>query len=154
MLLITGALSRKGLRIELLYDESGIEEIDVKEDSSGKEESSIPVEWAMQFEDYLCGKEVLWELPLVLSKLTRFQRLVFDAVDHLAPFGRLTTYGTVAAYLHTSPRAVGQALHHNPFPIVYPCHRVLPAGGSAENPGGFSSGTAVKRKLIEIEKRK
>jgi methylated-DNA-[protein]-cysteine S-methyltransferase len=45
---------------------------------------------------------------------------------------------------------VGQALGHNPFPIVVPCHRVLAADGRM---GGFSApgGVATKRRMLEIE---
>ena len=49
-----------------------------------------------------------------------------------------------------SARAVGQALGHNPFAIVVPCHRVLAAGGKL---GGFSAngGIVTKLRLLSIE---
>ena len=55
---------------------------------------------------------------------------------------RLGTPGTA--------RAVGQALGHNPFPIVVPCHRVLAADGRM---GGFSApgGVVTKRRMLAIE---
>ena len=48
-------------------------------------------------------------------------------------------------------RAVGQALGHNPFAPVVPCHRVLAAGGRS---GGFSAegGAMTKLRMLEIEK--
>jgi methylated-DNA-[protein]-cysteine S-methyltransferase len=48
-------------------------------------------------------------------------------------------------------RAVGQALGHNPFAPVIPCHRVLAAGGRS---GGFSAegGANTKLRMLEIEK--
>jgi methylated-DNA-[protein]-cysteine S-methyltransferase len=48
-------------------------------------------------------------------------------------------------------RAVGQALGHNPFAPVVPCHRVLAAGSAA---GGFSAGggVATKLRMLQIEK--
>ena len=48
----------------------------------------------------------------------------------------------------TATRAVGNALHRNPLPIVVPCHRVLQAGGGL---GGFACGLKVKRKLLMLE---
>ena len=47
-------------------------------------------------------------------------------------------------------RAVGQALGHNPWPLVVPCHRVLAAGGKL---GGFSApgGSETKRRLLVLE---
>jgi methylated-DNA-[protein]-cysteine S-methyltransferase len=48
-------------------------------------------------------------------------------------------------------RAVGQALGHNPFAPVVPCHRVMAAGGRS---GGFSAegGAMTKLRMLEIEK--
>jgi methylated-DNA-[protein]-cysteine S-methyltransferase len=47
-------------------------------------------------------------------------------------------------------RAVGQALGHNPFAPLVPCHRILAAHGGS---GGFSAegGTRTKLRLLEIE---
>ena len=69
----------------------------------------------------------------------------------IAP-GRTLTYGDIAARLGDpgAARAVGQALGHNPFAIIVPCHRVLAAHGQ---PGGFSAhgGAATKLRLLSIE---
>ena len=46
------------------------------------------------------------------------------------------------------PRAVGAANHHNPIPIVIPCHRVVAAGGRL---GGFGGGVELKRRMLELE---
>ena len=50
----------------------------------------------------------------------------------------------------SAARAVGQAMGHNPFPLVVPCHRVLAADGGW---GGFSAadGVATKLRLLRIE---
>ena len=47
-------------------------------------------------------------------------------------------------------RAVGQALGHNPFAPVVPCHRILGAGGWS---GGFSAhgGALTKMRMLTIE---
>lgn len=50
------------------------------------------------------------------------------------PAGRITTYAQLASLLHTSPRAVGNALRNNPFAPEVPCHRVICADGYV---GGF-----------------
>jgi methylated-DNA-[protein]-cysteine S-methyltransferase len=44
--------------------------------------------------------------------------------------------------------AVGQANGANPIPIVIPCHRVIASDGSL---GGYTSGLAVKHKLLALE---
>jgi methylated-DNA-[protein]-cysteine S-methyltransferase len=61
------------------------------------------------------------------------------------------TYGKIAARLGKprASRAVGQALAHNPVPIVIPCHRVLAADGSL---GGYLGGhTHWKARLLALE---
>lgn len=45
-------------------------------------------------------------------------------------------------------RAVGSANHHNPLPIVVPCHRVIGADGTLT---GYAGGLVVKRALLALE---
>ena len=80
----------------------------------------------------------LRDLPLDMSGVPPFNRRVYEITRGLPP-GRTLTYGEVAARLGEpgAARAVGQALGHNPFAPVVPCHRVLAAGVGA---GGFSAG--------------
>jgi len=40
------------------------------------------------------------------------------------------------------------ANHHNPIPIVIPCHRVIGANGTLT---GYAGGLEVKRKLLALE---
>jgi methylated-DNA-[protein]-cysteine S-methyltransferase len=44
-------------------------------------------------------------------------------------------------------RAVGNANHANPWPIIVPCHRVVAASGL----GGYGGGAQVKRFLLDLE---
>jgi methylated-DNA-[protein]-cysteine S-methyltransferase len=93
----------------------------------------------------------LLELPLDMSRLTDFQRKVY-ALARAIPPGSTRTYGEVALELGDVKlaRAVGQAMGHNPFAPVVPCHRVLAAGNQ---PGGFSAtgGAATKLRMLAIE---
>ncbi len=82
---------------------------------------------------------------------TAHQNKVWQAMCAI-PRGRVRTYGDLAAELHSSPRAVGQACGNNPIPIVIPCHRVVGKSGL----GGFmhhSGGDplAIKRWLLVHE---
>jgi methylated-DNA-[protein]-cysteine S-methyltransferase len=68
-------------------------------------------------------------------------------------WGETTTYGAVARALGEGPevaRDVGQAMAHNPVPLIVPCHRVLAAGGKI---GGFSApgGSNAKARMLELE---
>jgi methylated-DNA-[protein]-cysteine S-methyltransferase len=97
-------------------------------------------------------RDDLRDLPLDLGEVPPFHQQVY-AVARAIPPGEVLTYGEVAKLLGApgSARAVGQALGHNHFAPVVPCHRVLAAGGRS---GGFSAegGTATKLKMLEIEK--
>eukprot|EP01135_Chromosphaera_perkinsii_P008612 Nk52_evm54s1401 gene=Nk52_evmTU54s1401 len=81
------------------------------------------------------------------KKVTPFRWRVFDAILKI-PAGRVTTYKLLAAYLRSSPRAVGQGLRRNPFAPWVPCHRVvsndLYIGGFC---GTWGSGDKINRKL-------
>ncbi|MBO9436907.1 MGMT family protein [Ruegeria sp. R13_0] len=80
-----------------------------------------------------------------------FATKVYAVTQNLAP-GETSTYGEIADEIGEKQRAreVGQALGHNPLPIIVPCHRVLGAGGKLT---GFSApgGVQLKLKMLEIE---
>ncbi len=71
--------------------------------------------------------------------LTEFRRRVYDTV-RLIPAGKVATYGQIA-YLAGYPnaaRAVGNALHRNPWPEEVPCFRVV--SGEGKLSGAFAFG--------------
>jgi methylated-DNA-[protein]-cysteine S-methyltransferase len=80
-----------------------------------------------------------------------FNHRVYEVARTIPP-GATTTYGALATRLGEpgAARAVGQALGHNPYPLIVPCHRVLAAGGHL---GGFSAagGRVTKLRLLELE---
>lgn len=74
---------------------------------------------------------------------------VYEVTRAIAP-GRTLSYGEVAAAIGEpgAAHAVGQALGHNPFAPIVPCHRVLAARSGA---GGFSAeGGVVMRLRLHI----
>lgn len=72
--------------------------------------------------------------------LTPFRRRVLLALCQV-PNGQFTTYLAISNFLHSSPRAVGNALRNNPFAPEVPCHRVVAADGGI---GGFGGEWGVK----------
>jgi len=82
--------------------------------------------------------------------LTDFQKAVYRAVLEI-PLGETRTYAWVArrAGSPKSARAVGNALHKNPYAPYVPCHRVIACDGSL---GGYSGGLKKKKALLEKEK--
>jgi methylated-DNA-[protein]-cysteine S-methyltransferase len=93
----------------------------------------------------------LSSIRLDMQGVAPFHRRVYALARGIAP-GCTLTYGDIATQLGDpgAARAVGQALGHNPFAIIVPCHRVLAAHGQA---GGFSAhgGAATKLRLLSIE---
>ena len=82
--------------------------------------------------------------------ITEFQRRVYLALLDV-PTGSLITYGELALKVGCkSPRAVGNALHKNPFAPLVPCHRVVLANGEI---GGYAFGEQEKLRLLREEAR-
>lgn len=104
-----------------------------------------------QLHEYFSGRRKTFELALDLSSLTLFQREVL-AVTSRIPWGEVWSYHRVAQETGRpkSSRPVGQALGHNPIPIVIPCHRVVASDGSL---GGYcgKTGLDLKRWLLRHE---
>jgi O-6-methylguanine DNA methyltransferase len=105
--------------------------------------------FAQALRRYLSGEPLVWAGPLDLRGLTDFERAVYQEV-RLIPWAETRSYSDVARATGrpTATRAVGNALHRNPLPLVVPCHRVLKAGGGL---GGFACGLKIKRKLLVLE---
>jgi methylated-DNA-[protein]-cysteine S-methyltransferase len=86
-----------------------------------------------------------------MRDVPEFNQRVYAAARAIPP-GRTLTYGEVAQQIGEpgAARAVGQALGHNPFAPVVPCHRILAAGNGG---GGFSAegGVATKLRMLQIE---
>jgi methylated-DNA-[protein]-cysteine S-methyltransferase len=103
---------------------------------------------ATQLEEYFSGARTSFVLPLAPDG-TAFQLAVWSALTGI-PYGETVTYGELARRVGRpgAPRAVGQANGANPLPIVYPCHRVVAAGGRI---GGYGGGVETKRRLLALE---
>ena len=80
---------------------------------------------------------------------TAFQQRVWAALRAIR-YGERRTYGELAAAIGSpsASRAVGMGNHHNPIPIVIPCHRVI---GSDRSLTGYGGGLAAKLWLLELE---
>lgn len=91
-------------------------------------------------------------VPLDLGEQEPLFARIYERVRRLER-GETTTYGAVARALGERPevaRDVGQAMAHNPIPLIVPCHRVLAAGGKI---GGFSApgGSDAKARMLALE---
>jgi len=91
-----------------------------------------------------------FDLPLKFNG-TAHQIKVWQAMCGI-PCGKTRSYGELAAALHSSAQAVGQACGANPLPIVIPCHRVVGKaglGGFMHHSGGYA--LDIKRWLLAHE---
>lgn len=115
---------------------------------------------------YLGGERVVFDEAVDLSDFTSFQQRVLAAIRGI-PYGETVTYSELAEFVHSQKlqksfeyseiaeqvgkpnavRAVANACGVNPVPIVIPCHRVVAKDGI----GGYSSGVAVKKRLLQLE---
>lgn len=88
------------------------------------------------------------------SFTTRFQQQVYSLLREI-PRGKITTYGLLSKKLQSSPRAVGQAIASNPFPLFVECHRVVNANLTIGNYGLCGrlneTGRTTKRALLVKE---
>jgi len=82
---------------------------------------------------------------------TRFQRGVTNRCRRV-PYGETISYGQLAAAAGSpqAARAVGNCMAANRFPLIVPCHRVIPASGRL---GAFSApgGPQTKQRLLTLE---
>ena len=80
-----------------------------------------------------------------------FFEAVYEVVSRV-PRGKVVTYGMIARAIGhpRAARQVGNALHHNPTPVVVPCHRVVNREGRLAPAFAFG-GLDVQARLLEEE---
>lgn len=76
---------------------------------------------SIEIEEYLRGTRKSFELKTDISSLTPFMKKVLMETEKI-PYGETRSYGWVAKQIGNpnASRAVGQALHRNPVPLVIP----------------------------------
>ncbi len=119
----------------------------------GERELPLFVDTKRWLDIYFSGKNPEFSIPLHLTG-TAFQLEVWRILLQI-PYGRTTTYGTIAHTLaekrenrQMSAQAVGGAVGHNPVSIIVPCHRVIGARGDMV---GYGGGIDKKAALLKLE---
>ncbi|HEX3947968.1 MAG TPA: methylated-DNA--[protein]-cysteine S-methyltransferase [Acidimicrobiales bacterium] len=102
-----------------------------------------------QLDEYFAGTRSEFDLPLRFTGGTAFQQSVWRALAEI-PYGQTISYAELAARVDRPGafRAVGQANGANPLAIIFPCHRVIAAGGGL---GGYGGGLHLKQQLLDLE---
>ena len=101
-------------------------------------------------EEYFVKERTSFDVALDFSGVTSdFQQEVYDQLFSVE-YGHVTSYGQLARDIGKpdQARAVGQAVGHNPIPIIVPCHRVIASDGRLT---GFSGGLEAKVELLKLE---
>lgn len=88
------------------------------------------------------------------EKMKGFSKRVYQITKQI-PFGKVVTYGQIAAKLGKpkAARAVGNALHHNPDPKTIPCYRVVNQEGRLA-PGFREQKTKLLKEGVGFKNRK
>jgi len=97
-----------------------------------------------QIRDYLGGKRRKFDFPVHEPGETEVQRRIYRAMAAV-PYGGRVTYASLGP-----ARAAGHACSANPLPLIYPCHRIVPAAGGI---GRYRGGSELKKRLLDIESR-
>ncbi len=103
-----------------------------------------------QLGEYFRGQRKRFDMPLDPDG-TDFQKRVWKALMSIG-YGETASYGDIARMSgnEKSARAVGQANHRNPIPIIIPCHRVIGSDGALT---GYAPGVEKKETLLRLESK-
>lgn len=96
------------------------------------------------------GKSVAIDTSMLdMRRVPPYHGKVLHALADI-PRGKVSTYGAVTSRTGVpgGARAAGHGCAKNPFPIVFPCHRVIRSDRSL---WGFGGGLKLKRALLEME---
>jgi methylated-DNA-[protein]-cysteine S-methyltransferase len=127
-----------------------LREISMSFPAASRKSCDIVAKFASDLQAFAEGKAYSFDTSsLDMSRVPPFHRKVLRALARISE-GEVSTYSKIAAKAGAprGARAAGQGCANNPFPIVFPCHRVVRSDGSL---GGFGGGLKLKRALLEME---
>jgi len=112
-------------------------------------------EVALQLEEYFSGKRQSFSLKHNFEG-TEFQKAVLTSLEKVK-YGECISYQELGRRMgrKDAARAVANVVATNPFPIVVPCHRIIPKSGGL----GFyavrslpkEEGSRIKASLLALE---
>ena len=130
-----------------------VEEVIARTGLEPDEGGGMVDEAADQVIAFLEGELREFALDLDWQLIGGFHREVLKATTRI-PWGETASYGEVAALAGRpgAARAAGTALSKNPIALIVPCHRIIKSDGTTGGYGGGPSGTALKQRLLDLEK--
>ncbi len=117
-------------------------------------ENRMLLRLANDVQAYLGGRlDVLPIGHLDLEALTPFKKKVLCELRRTVPRGMTISYGGLARAAGSpgASRAVGSVMSGNPFPLFFPCHRVVRGDGAVGWFQGGADGAELKAYLLELE---
>lgn len=153
MLYFTVIRPTSAIALTLTADDDSLLRIDFgvqQPENAAEKENAVLVQAAAQLQEYFQGRRKQFTVPLQPVG-TEFQQQVWRALTRI-PYGTTSTYKELAAAIGKpkASRAVGSACHHNPLPVIIPCHRVIGSSGSLT---GYAGGLALKQQLLTLEQK-
>ena len=88
-------------------------------------------------------------IPIDWNSVSAFDQRVLKVLRRIRP-GETISYDGLARLCRAprAARAVGNALHRNPIPVLIPCHRVVRKDHTL---GGYGGGIRWKKLLLRLE---
>ena len=104
-----------------------------------------------QLIEYFSGERKVFDLFLNFAHLSPFSTKVLETLQQI-PFSNTISYQQLAVLSgnEKAVRAVANVVANNPFHIIIPCHRVLPATLKI---GNYAVGSNLKQTLLLHEKQ-
>lgn len=123
--------------------------IEVTGDAATPGARAVADGFADQVRQWCAGTRRHFDVPLAWDGVGAFATDVYVALLAV-DYATTVTYGQLAerAGHPGAARAVGRAMATNPWPLVVPCHRVVPASGGI---GAYGPGPALKARLLAFE---
>ncbi|MDY5440618.1 MAG: methylated-DNA--[protein]-cysteine S-methyltransferase [Candidatus Enteromonas sp.] len=138
-------------KIALISDGSSILTLHIGEGAPQgclHEEDRLLFKTIEEFNQYCAGQRTCFDIPVDPAG-EEDEKEVLEFVSSHVPYGKLTTYESIAERLGLSPERVEEILSSNACPILVPCHRVVRRGGKL---GSYVADPALKKKLINFER--
>lgn len=124
------------------------------EDNRNNPECALLVDAKEQILEYLDGKRKFFTFP-IHEDGTPFAIDVKEAAKTV-PYGQTITYEQLAknAGHPGAYRAAARVMSTNKFPLVIPCHRILPKDKPVEQSRySFCDGAATRKYLLDLEQK-
>ena len=115
-----------------------------------EQDTSVLKETRKQIDAYLIGERVEFTIPIVMVG-SDFQKQVWNALMDVN-YGEVATYLDLAKKIDNEKavRAVASANGANSIGLIIPCHRIIGSNGDLV---GYGGGLAVKKRLLNLEKK-